>query len=364
MENGYEILEIYEVHHFDADNRSDTLMRGYMGSFLRLKQESEGWKKLGASCEEPSEEEKTEVAQRIYDSNGGIGLVRINKVKKNPVLRHVSKIFLNCLWGKFCQRQKADFYSELTSYKDYEALLGMEEMKNMSFRQMEKGKWRIKYSKPTEICNPNKRYNIYLAAAVTAQARCYLHRQMIKIGPERILYCDTDSIIFIYPTDASELAGIGLGKWTDEYPTKRVSEFMAIAPKCYMLSFGEETSVMKAKGCVMSVVNQKELDQNRVKQLIQAFCVQKTFETVQLNNFAIYSNSTDINYKYGTMFTRYNKKAIRCVLNKRQLITEYSLDSQIGRDIDRVTLYPEGFIFESPWTDQRVFPSEFLSDLL
>jgi hypothetical protein len=38
---------------------------------------------------------------------------------------------------------------------------------------------------------------------VTAHARCRLHRQIIKIGPERILYCDTDSILFSYSRHAS-----------------------------------------------------------------------------------------------------------------------------------------------------------------
>ena len=52
---------------------------------------------------------------------------------------------------------------------------------------------------------------------MTGHARTRLHRQMIKIGPERILYCDTDSIIFLYSrhTEAT-LASRGLGNWVDE----------------------------------------------------------------------------------------------------------------------------------------------------
>lgn len=42
IECGYEILEVYEVWHWPPDQRSDTLMRGYMEFFLRMKQESEG----------------------------------------------------------------------------------------------------------------------------------------------------------------------------------------------------------------------------------------------------------------------------------------------------------------------------------
>ena len=39
---------------------------------------------------------------------------------------------------------------------------------------------------------------------------------MLKIGPERILYCDTDSIMFIYPKQAPRLEGVGLGNWVNE----------------------------------------------------------------------------------------------------------------------------------------------------
>ena len=54
---GYYVDEIYEVYHFDANNRSDSLFRGYMSFFLRMKQENDDWKKSGASSEYPSDEE-------------------------------------------------------------------------------------------------------------------------------------------------------------------------------------------------------------------------------------------------------------------------------------------------------------------
>jgi hypothetical protein len=342
MENGYIITEIYEVHHFDEENRSDKLMRGYMEAFLTLKQEAEGWKKLGASSENPTEEEKDEVIQKVFESNGGIGRIDKAKVIKNPVLRQVSKIFLNCLWGKFCQRTKHEFFEELTSYQDYLAITTIPEYDNMTFRQMSAGRWRVKYSVPSDTLPPNKKYNIYLAAGVTAQARCYLHRQILKIGPERVLYCDTDSIIFLYHTDGKELTGIGLGKWADEYPGDRISDFMATAPKCYMLKIDDDT-VVKAKGCVMSLQNQKKFNHEMVKSLLQNYCVQKYMDSITLSNFSIFTNTTDINYSYGTMFSRYNTKQIRCVLNKRQLVTEYDEDDVLGESIQRVSLLPEGY---------------------
>lgn len=346
LENGYEILQIYEVHHFDKDNRSDTLMRGYMEYFLRMKQESEGWVKLGASSAVPSMDEIVEVADNLYRVNGNIARIRPSKVHKNPVMRQVAKIFLNCLWGKFCQRQKATYYTEMTSLQDFEALLSLgEEMDGMFFRQMKSGRWRVKYDKPTDSIDPNKKYNIYLAAAVTAQARCYLHRQMIKIGPDRILYCDTDSIIFLYNREGPNLAGIGLGSWTDEYPNEEIKEFMAIAPKCYMLKMSDGDETVKAKGCVMSHQNKTVLTADAFKKLIDGFCVQKRMDMLQLKNFSIFTNSNDINYPYATMFSRYNEKSVRCVLTKRVIMADlYQENENCGEEIGRINMMPYGFI--------------------
>lgn len=346
LENGYEILDIYEVHHFDQENRSDTLMRGYMEYFLRMKQESEGWVKLGASSSTPSLDEIVEVADNLYAVNGNMARIRPSKVHKNPVMRQVAKIFLNCLWGKFCQRQKATYYTEMTSLQDFEALLKLgEELKDLYFRQMNNGRWRVRYDKPLDSIDPNKKYNIYLAAAVTAQARCYLHRQMLKIGPDRILYCDTDSIIFLYGKEEPSLAGIGLGSWTDEYPNDVIKEFMAIAPKCYMLKMEDGDETVKAKGCVMSHQNKAIMTSEAFKKLIDGFCVQKRMDMLQLKNFSIFTNSNDINYPYATMFSRYNEKSIRCVLTKRVIVADlYEDDDTCGEQIGRISMMPYGFI--------------------
>ena len=69
-------------------------------------------------------------------------------------------------------------------------------------------------------------------------------------------------------------------------------------------------------------------------------------ESVNLQNFSIFTNSNDINYSYGTMFSRYNHKQVRCVLNKRVLVTEYGPDEVLGETIKRVTLLPDGYEFD------------------
>ena len=58
---------------------------------------------------------------------------------------------------------------------------------------------------------------------------------MINIGPERILYCDTDSIIFLYLRLADTLTSRGLGNWVDEtiYFCSAIKTINAFVPKTY-----------------------------------------------------------------------------------------------------------------------------------
>jgi len=342
---GYRIVEVYEVHHFDANNRSDTFFKGYMEYFLRMKQEAEGWKKLGASSENPSEEEKSRVCEQVFISNGNISRPRPHMVTKNPVMRHVAKIFLNCLWGKFCQRPGKDSHCFISSLMDYEAIMACDNVdKNeIKMRHTGHGNWKVTYDANIQHKRPNNRYNIYIAACVTANARTYLHKQMCRIRSHRILYCDTDSIIFLYGKDEPELSGTGLGKWTDEYPDKRIREFSAIAPKCYSLQFDDDEYSVKSKGVPMTITNRDKLNPLSFKKLIQAYCQENTeMDTVTVDNFSIFPNTTDTNYSYATVMTRYNSKIVQCVFSKRVLGTILLPDQVIGESVARVYLYPEG----------------------
>jgi hypothetical protein len=75
----------------------------------------------------------------------------------------------------------------------------------ITIRRFNPNQFDIGISKEKPFYKRNAKYNIWIAAAVTSHARCRLHRQMIRVGPERILYCDTDSIVFIYSCDLPSL---------------------------------------------------------------------------------------------------------------------------------------------------------------
>jgi hypothetical protein len=274
IEHGYRVTEIYEVYHWTKEERSDTLLRGYVSFFLRMKQEAEGWKKLGATNDAPDFEEQMRIQEKVFIESGRIARIRCDKVAKNPVKRQMAKLFLNSLWGKFCQKPNCDNYVVIHGYRQFAELWFNPNLdrSKFSFRHISGHTWKVKYATLDEFTPSNPKYNIYLSAKVTEWARCILHRQMKKIGDGRILYCDTDSLMFLWPKDGARLDGVGLGNWVDEYPTKRIRRLYALAPKFYFLDFFDSEPLLKSKGIQMTLENNRKIHGDSLgKQLLELF---------------------------------------------------------------------------------------------
>jgi hypothetical protein len=363
-ENGYQVQEVFEVYHWSKEERSDTFMRGYVSFFLRMKQEAEGWRKLGASCDEPNAQEQTELVETLFHENGGIGRIRPELVRKNPINRALAKTFLNSLWGKFCQRAHTDHYSTIHGYAEFSELWNDPHLdrRKVSFRHLSHGTWKVKYHLQNDFAKENPRYNIFVAAKVTESARCILHKQMLKIGPERILYCDTDSIMFLWPKTGEKLDAHGLGKWVDEYPRQAIKRLYALAPKFYYLEFethgGPEDALLKSKGIMMNWTNRALLNGKTLgKQLLELLYPTTNQEGgvlpfqghIPMKNVLMGIHTTSAEFEYGTMLTKEtNDKKLRPVLTKRHLVPylaqknvpydETSLDS-----VARMYTIPKGY---------------------
>lgn len=258
QQHGYQVLEVYQVYHWDPCKRSSTFMRGYVAYWLRQKQEADGWKKAGASSETPDEAEQLRVCETMFHANGDIGRMRPEFVRKNAEKRAMAKLMLNCLWGKFVQRKQPEYTLNINGYYQYLALVNNPEIDrgSMVFRHIQNDFFKVTVNKLQGHESVNKKYQIFIGASVTAHARCILHRQMLIISPERVLYCDTDSIIFKRIRAAEPLTGKGLGKWVDEYPNKEIVCFYALAPKCYNLVFDDGHNSLKTKGVTLTMENQ------------------------------------------------------------------------------------------------------------
>lgn len=354
MERQYEILDIYEVWHWDKNQRSATLMRGYMEFFLRMKQEAEGWGKLGKDLignkpeSEITDEDKDKIAEMIYQNNGGFARPRKEKVDKNPVLRQLAKIFLNCLWGKLCQKNAIEYERFIYGYKQYIEIMGncLVNSSTLKFRHVNGCVFKVRYELLDTLQESNRFLNIPIAASVTAHAQVVLMRQMFRIGPERILYCDTDSIFFLREKGAPLLNRSGLGNWEDEHPGEVISKFWALAPKCYMMELiDHDESVdyhFKCKGVRSTEENRKRTTYEKIHELIEAEFQSKDALSIIAKTMTIHPNSTNATVPYGTLCTRYGDKVIQVVFSKRWMLK--NTDPRVSMDdFGIVRLLPFGY---------------------
>ena len=345
MENGYEVTELYEVYHFPPDRRTNEYFRGYMSFFLRIKQESEGWVKAGASSETPTEEEKERIIENLFVQNGSMARMRKENVGINLVLRALAKVYLNCLWGKLAQdveQVNSVILGDYTSWMKEIVLNPEVDRQSLRYRHMQGAAVMCYYEKFTEHKRLSPQVNIWIAASVTAWARTILHRKMLDIGPHRILYCDTDSIIFEGNLDHHVQRG--LGQWASE--TERgetIKEFYGVAPKCYMKLIEEEEKEpggekhivkhIKCKGVRLTLLNQQKVTPEMVRYLLeQCYGIrfheheedeeekeeEKVDNFISLDHMTIFKNTTNAEYEYGSIFTLYTKKKFRAVLEKRK----------------------------------------------
>ena len=343
LENGYVIEDIFEVYHWSEAESSDTLLRGYVSFFLRMKQESEGWKKLGASSETPDLEEQLLVQQKVFIESGCIGRIRIENVAKNPVKRQMAKLFLNSLWGKFCQKPHSEHYTVIHGYQQFASLWfdPTVDRSKFCFRHLGGDTWKVKYAVFDDYTRPNPKYNIFLSSKVTEWARCILHRRMLVIGPERVLYCDTDSIMFLWPKNGVKLDNVGLGNWVDEYPNKTILRLYALAPKFYYLEF-EDDSLLKSKGIQVNAHNTSLIHgESLAKQLLELFFPRKEEGElvpftgyIPMQNMLIGINATNANISYGEMTTRNTQdKRLGPVFSKRTFVY-YTKKDNVTYSID------------------------------
>ena len=345
MQNGYLVTKIYELYHWETNEYSDQHLRGYVGYFLRMKQEAEGWKKLGASSDEPDDDEKIKVMNELYVQNGNLGKIRIDKVQKNAVKRQLAKLYLNALWGKFAQKSSKSQHSTVYGTQQFLELWNDKSIVQSScmFREISPGVYKVSYNLKEEFISPVRHGNLFIAAKVTESARCVLHKQMLKIGPERIIYCDTDSIIFLWD-GISQLTGVGLGKWTNEYPSEKIIQVYALAPKLYSLQLERKDSVketFRVKGVQMTLQNQEKMTFEHVKPLIESlFKNDKNPLTLSVKNFSIFTNSGNNALPYGQVFTRYNEKKVRAIITKRVYHDKDNIDWD---SISQLRTFPMGY---------------------
>ena len=355
LERGYKLLKVYEVWHWGPLTRSNTAMRGYMQYFLRMKQAAEGWVKMGQDLYSEAEladgvrtaEMENAICDYIYKQNGDMARPIPTHVEKNPVKRQLAKIFLNCLWGKLCQKTPGEYERSIYGYKQYSEFMNNSSIDEASvkFRFVNGGVYKARYSlNSTAYAKEGSYINLPMAATVTAHAQIILMRQMFVVGPERMLYCDTDSIIYLKRKDGEVYTRSGLGNWADEYPGKVITKFLALAPKSYVLEIEDEAMLFKCKGVRVTEENRRRTTVPHLQEIVQtAFIPGSGKSKIIAETMVIGPNSTNSSLPYGALCTTYGSKKVQVVYSKRVLTINKNPFVISLQQMKIIRLVPEGY---------------------
>ena len=247
---GYKITKIHKSFKFE---KSTELFKSYIRKFLKIKAEAGGYK-----------------GENINDyinkySELGITLEKDN-IKQNKGLKLLAKNMLNNLWGKFGQKDNLPTTEYVNSDQWFRLLQrhkeGKIELKNETLVDADCAyvQYIEKDSDNTSLINTN----VALAGFVTSQARLRLYKEMEKIGKDRLIYCDTDSLVYVNSPDFYNIPdGEMLGEWenetsTKEFPINPITYFVALAPKSYGYKTLYGKTDIKCKGITLNSENSKK----------------------------------------------------------------------------------------------------------
>lgn len=238
---GYHILEFHQA--LVWDNWEASPFGPYIRSAIAKKQQYRGYPD---NCR--SEEEKKEYVERFRREG-----IEMKEIVKNPGASFFNKILANSLWGKLCQRR---FHQESVFCKTSEMFKYVDNNKKkikefeLLGDNLEKTYLLTDYINPIDDPKRSKKILPTIGVFTCAYGRARISEVQQLLG-KRMLYWDTDSIIFIN-NDGFQLpfpTGDCVGQFKNELKQgQRITRWMCIAPKFYAYEVDSDKIQKKCKG--------------------------------------------------------------------------------------------------------------------
>jgi len=296
LDHGYRVLEVYR---FDKYKMDYSLWQSHLIPLFIEKQRN-SWKYKGHHDELEKFQELIDMYAHIGDATGDFDLNVdfVNALVKsfndpnqdwgnNPAAKQTAKTAMNSAWGKHAENPDKESRASFTCKDDYinyieimhDVRCGDLNLKDVVLMNNEL------VVKTTSNCVGAKDFgDTYLPAAVfcTAYGQLQLWTEMHKIeqgaGYNRVLMCDTDSIVYIADTNVERnlynvVEGKRLGEWEVEEISQEATfngprpdtdsnivEFYSIAPKTYGVKTENGYSLIKNKGMSIKATHRYDVN--------------------------------------------------------------------------------------------------------
>ena len=259
VELGYQVQYIYEAWHFEET--CEGLFADYVNTWLKIKQEASGWPK-----DEMTEQQKQHYIEQ-YFLHEGIQL-EYDNIKKNPGLRTLAKLMLNSMWGKFGQRLNKTQIQAFHDPQAFHRFLDSDVLDVRHVSVINDDMVEVHYQNQKEDIRVSPNLNIFVACFTTCHARLRLYTALEQLG-ERVLYFDTDSVIYLEetPADFQPTLGSYLGDFTSELDQDEyIQEFVSGGPKNYGYSSNKGKVECKVRGFRLNSEGHAQLNYDVMRQ--------------------------------------------------------------------------------------------------
>ena len=145
--------------------------------------------------------------------------IDIGKFEFNAGLRSISKLCLNSLWGKFGQRSNMSQTKYMTEVSEFYEILLNDKLDNINFQFINDDMAQMTYNFKDQFVDNLKNTNIYIACFTRSPARLMLYNKLDYLK-EKILYFNTNSIIYVDNGTKNVKTGDMLGDMTNEISGK------------------------------------------------------------------------------------------------------------------------------------------------
>jgi len=311
LKYGYKIDLIYEIWHwnetecYNYETNSGGLFTECVNLFYKYKQEASG------------NANKCNYIEENYIKEGI--MLDYENIKSNPGMRKIMKLLLNAFWGKYGMKVNKPRFKIIVNPNEWYEMLQNQSLYIIHSVDFSNERFIVVfYSFTNEQHVQSYEVNVVIAAFVTCHARLHLLNELVKLN-ERVLYFDTDSVIFVQNLDIQNeylpSTGNYLGEFKDELGENSwIVEFVSAGCKniAYLLNNGDSKCIIKGFAL------------NHLTNLILNFESIKKIVTEDISNSIIVDQLKFSRNKYDwTVKSEEIKKTYSMVYDKRALFNGY-----------------------------------------
>lgn len=255
LELGYKLVKVHRMDIYKAREGlwTDFIKKLYID-------------KMANSEPTPSLEEQERLVA-AYEERFGMG----DEVRQSfpsweyrAAARLTFKIMLNSGWGKHCTRPNLPNYTYIEEDDDEEMnklYMGLAEGELNMMKICSQGPRVV--VKTQALNRERTSHNLYLPAGlfVPAYGRLMLYDALEKLG-KRVLYHDTDSVIYIHDPQQENLVVDDIwGSWDEEKVSKNgnILAFVGLGPKSYAIKTRDGKDIIKLKGVALKHAHERQV---------------------------------------------------------------------------------------------------------